>query len=1047
MNEARGSRLSMRGGAHAGRFAPANMKLLRTALLACTLSLGLRAADFPVPYNSETDSSSPMPAEDAAAKMTLPPGFKATVYAAEPDVQNPVGMAWDASGRLWIAENYTYAERTKRFDLALRDRVVVFEGEDEKGHFKKRTVFTDSVQMLTSVETGRGGVWLMCPPQLLFIPDANGDLVPDGPAQVMLDGFTVAEANYHNFANGLRWGPDGWLYGRCGHSCPGKIGVPGTPDEKRVPIKGGLWRFHPEKKIFEMLIHGTTNPWGHDWDENGECFFINTVTGHLWHLMPGAHLVDSSAMQIPGIYHALDTIADHYHFDRSKGTKQSAGMAANDLGGGHAHIGMMIYQGSAWPEKYRGELFTVNMHGRRINNDHLERLGCGYVGRHRPDFMLSPDPFFRGIDLSTGPDGNVYVIDWSDIGECHESNGVHRTSGRVFKVSYGKQPQKGLPPATGGIEYRTYSGPPLGAYDSSNEWYVRMERDEMGNLSEAAEMVNELLVKIPAPPTIHVLRALWIAKSAYSKGKLSEAVWRDVLSRALSHDNEHIRVWAIRLLTDFWPLDALVGPMPGAVYPADEETYAAFVRMAREDKSGLVRLVLASVLQRLPVEKREALALALVSHPEDATDRDLPGLIWFGLHPLATQHSKALVRIAAAAGWPDLWQWTSRRLMEIGGKDPELIAAREALLTQGCDPKVSQACREAILAGLAEGLKGVRQTEAPKSWAFFAKSFGAGQRVVIMELSAVFGDGRALDDLKATALDTKAELLARQAALKTLIEHKPPYLSDLCASLLDTRGLAAMAVRGLALSADAAVAHKIAQAYRRLQPSERADAMNTIVTSKALTLAMLENVGDSKGQIPRSEISTFQARQIRSLHSEEIDKKLAEKWGELRAESADKKQAISAWKQKLSPAVLAQANLGSGRALFQVCAACHMLYGEGGKIGPDLTGSGRANIDYLLENIVDPSGVVSAEYRMTIVTLKDGRVLTGMVRGRDERTLTLRQLTEETSLARTDIVKEEQVPVSMMPEGLLQALSETQVRDLLAYLMHPVQVPMPAAAQ
>src|SRR4051812_38043902 len=312
-------------------------------VLALVFTITAQAGDFPTPYNSEQSKDQPMPAEEAARTMKLPAGFRCTLFASEPEVQNPIAMAWDDRGRLWIAENNTYAERPKRFDLGLRDRVLILEDKDNDGRADKRTVFTDNVQMLTSVEIGRGGVWLMCPPQLLFIPDKNGDDVPDAEPQVVLDGFTVADSNYHNFANGLRWGPDGWLYGRCGHSCPGVIGVPGTPEDKRVPIKGGIWRFHPEKKIFETLIHGTTNPWGHDWDRDGELFFINTVTGHLWHMMPGAHLVDSSAVQLPGIYEALDTIADHYHFDISQGRKALSGPAASDFGGGHAHIGMMIY--------------------------------------------------------------------------------------------------------------------------------------------------------------------------------------------------------------------------------------------------------------------------------------------------------------------------------------------------------------------------------------------------------------------------------------------------------------------------------------------------------------------------------------------------------------------------------------------------------------------------------------------------------------------------------------------------------------------------------
>src|SRR5258708_15188116 len=152
------------------------------------IAMDLRAAEFPTPYNSEKDKSSPMPAIEAAAKLRLPPGFRATVFAAEPDVQNPIAMAWDARGRLWVAENYTYAERAKKFDLNLRDRILIFEDKDGDGRFDTRKVFTDEVQMLTSIEVGRGGVWVTCPPQVLFIPDRNGDDAADGAPDVGLDG-------------------------------------------------------------------------------------------------------------------------------------------------------------------------------------------------------------------------------------------------------------------------------------------------------------------------------------------------------------------------------------------------------------------------------------------------------------------------------------------------------------------------------------------------------------------------------------------------------------------------------------------------------------------------------------------------------------------------------------------------------------------------------------------------------------------------------------------------------------------------------------------
>ncbi|HKI17298.1 MAG TPA: PVC-type heme-binding CxxCH protein, partial [Isosphaeraceae bacterium] len=225
--------------------------------------------DFPPPRNSEPASTGPVPAAEAAKGFRVPEGFKVSVFAAEPDVQNPIAMAWDRRGRLWIAENYTYAEQARKFDLRLRDRVLVFEDNDADGHFDRRQVFTDDVQMLASVEIGFGGVWLLCPPRLLFVPDRNGDDVPDGPAEAVLDGFSVPSENYHTFANGLRWGPDGWLYGRCGASSPGQIGVPGTPEDLRVPVRGGLWRYDTRGKRFEALAHGTTNPWGHDWNALG----------------------------------------------------------------------------------------------------------------------------------------------------------------------------------------------------------------------------------------------------------------------------------------------------------------------------------------------------------------------------------------------------------------------------------------------------------------------------------------------------------------------------------------------------------------------------------------------------------------------------------------------------------------------------------------------------------------------------------------------------------------------------------------------------------
>ena len=169
-------------------------------------STATSAAPFPAPHDNQPESIPVLKPADALTKLHLPEGFKATLFAAEPEVRQPIAMCWDERGRLWIAENYTYSDGKERFDLNLRDRIIILEDADHDGKFDKRTVFTDEIQMLTSIERGFGGVWAVCPPNLVFIP-MDGDK-PAGPAQVVLDGFSTTAASRHTFANGLKWGPD-----------------------------------------------------------------------------------------------------------------------------------------------------------------------------------------------------------------------------------------------------------------------------------------------------------------------------------------------------------------------------------------------------------------------------------------------------------------------------------------------------------------------------------------------------------------------------------------------------------------------------------------------------------------------------------------------------------------------------------------------------------------------------------------------------------------------------------------------------------------------
>jgi len=1029
---------------------------MKKALLLLLVPFSLRASDFPVPYNSEPDQSGPMPAAEAAAKMRLPPGFKAAVFAAEPDVQNPIAMAWDARGRLWIAENYTYAESGKKFDLNLRDRILVFEDEDGDGHFDTRKVFTDELQMLTSIEVGHGGVWAMCPPRLLFIPDRNGDDVPDGAPEVVLDGLTGSPDMHHTFANGLRFGPDGWLYGRCGAS---SVGVPGTPDEQRIPMRGTIWRFQPQRKVVEALSSGTTNPWGHDWDEHGELFFINTVNGHLWHDFAGAHFVRPHTIDPnPRAYALIDQHADHWHFDTAGGWQKSRDGAANDLGGGHAHVGMMIYQGDNWPAAYRGRLFTLNLHGRRANQEILERRGRGYVGS----------------------DGGVFVLDWSDTGECHEYSGVHRTSGRIYKITYeGKESAAASAAATGASPVAPHAtggfgGAPKPARETravpfdlaklsaselvklhthANEWFARQARLELTaraesgrGLDHAAAQLRELFEK--RGDVVVKLRALW---TLYTIGALDEAFLR----AQLRHSDEHVRTWAIRFLTDNWPLDTVMSQRPfgkseiGNRKSEMEQslvtsaaTLKELVRVAKTDASGLVRLALASTLQRLPVSQRADLAAALLARTEDANDHNLPLLIWYGLIPVADADPAALAKLATKAELPMTRKLIARRLAEDIEKNPAPLNRLLQLTTSK-----PEAFQSDVLDGMADGLTGWRKAAKPAAWDMFAKKLenspNAGLRAQARDLSLLFGDGRALEAVKKVALDQAADLSARKAALQSLIDNRAPDLRGLCEQLLGEQFLNSVAARGLASFDDPAVGVKLVKAYRQFHPSERGQLLSALVSRPSFAQALLDAVAE--GKIPRADISAFHARQIRSLDDTRLNRKLAEVWGELRDSPTDKQQLIAKWKARLTPVALAKADRNQGRLAYNTaCASCHTLYGEGGKVGPDLTGGGRNNLDYLLENIVDPSAVVTADFRMSILDLKDGRVLNGLIAAQTERTLTVRTMTESLTVERGEIANIRESTLSLMPEGLLEGMAPEQARDLIAYLMHTSQVPIPS---
>jgi len=292
------------------------------------------------------------------------------------------------------------------------------------------------------------------------------------------------------------------------------------------------------------------------------------------------------------------------------------------------------------------------------------------------------------------------------------------------------------------------------------------------------------------------------------------------------------------------------------------------------------------------------------------------------------------------------------------------------------------------------------------------------------------------------ANDESASIDARRAALGSLVDSRADGLRELCLRLLKQRYLNEVAARGLASEVDDEVGQRLLASFRTFAPLDRPAVISLLASRKNWGIQLLKAVG--AGAIDRSEITPFQARQLSNFHDQQLDELIAEHWGQSRETDAQRSDQMQALRKLLTNYSPTDADREQGRALFDKnCAGCHTLYGEGGKLAPDLTGAGRGNLDYLLENIVDPSAVVTKEFRTTVALLVDGRVLTGLMTSRNEDVVTLATQEQTLRVPVEDIAELKQAAVSTMPDGLLSQLSDVQILNLFAYLQSTHQVAKP----
>jgi putative heme-binding domain-containing protein len=350
-----------------------------------------------------------------------------------------------------------------------------------------------------------------------------------------------------------------------------------------------------------------------------------------------------------------------------------------------------------------------------------------------------------------------------------------------------------------------------------------------------------------------------------------------------------------------------------------------------------------------------------------------------------------------------------------------------------------------ILRGMNASLKGKRDLPVPAGWdELYAKlktSPNEEVRQQAQALAATFGGGAVLDEMRQTLADAKATPDARKAALESLVAAKDAASLPVFLELIKQPGsLRAPAIRALAGFDDPRVAPALLGGYAAFDSAEKRDALNTLLARPSTARALLAAV-DAK-TVDRAAITAPLARQLQSFKDAEIDAWMTKNWGAVRTSSAEKQALIAKMKQFLTTDLILKADPSRGRAIFsQTCGVCHTLFGTGGKIGPELPGSFE-DVDYLLQNIVDPNAIIGKDYQQTFITLKDGQTVSGIVSGDDASTVTLKTLGDVLTLQRADIVETKVSEQSMMPEGLIATLDEESVRDLFVYLRQRKQVPL-----
>lgn len=951
--------------------------------------------------------------EEAVKRMKVPDGFRVKLVACEPEIRQPLSITFDARGRMWVIQYLQYPTpeglKPVEVDQYLRtkydrvpepppkgprgaDRITILEDPDENGRYRRAKDFVTGLNLATGMALGHGGVFVVQPPYLLFYPDRNGDDVPDGDPEVLLTGFGMEDS--HAFANSLQWGPDGWLYGAQGSTVTAKI--------RGIEFQQGIWRYHPLTREFELFSEGGGNTWGLDFDRHG-----NVIAGTNWggfamlHQVQGGYYVKGFSKHGP--LHNPYTFGyfDHVPYKNFKG--------------GHVTCGGIVYQGGAFPKEFDDQYIAGNLLSNVLYWHRLERKGSSFTARMGGDFLVANDTWFRPIDCLVGPDGAVYVADWYDKRANHVDpvDNWDKTNGRIYKVeAAAAKPQAGF-------DLAKLSGHQLvDLLKHRNVWFRREARRILAERRDAA-VIPELRKIIHEHTDGLALEALW---ALYVNGGFDDALALDLLD----HANEDVRAWTIRLLGD--------------AKKVSPEAQARLISAARSEPSPTVRSQLACTCKRLPGKDGLPVVSELLHRNEDLDDPHIPLLLWWAIEAKACSDRERVLEMFDSPGFWRLPLVKKHLIERIGrrylaeGSEPGL-AACQRLLTRA--PRFAEI--QQLLGGMEKALEGRRPDHVPAALAVALDALWDKypSDLTLVRFALRLGDERAYQRALQLAVDLRTPEAGRLGLIEVLGQSgKPDCVPVLLQVLRDSRkdSLRLAALNALQAYQDPSIPETFLALYPKWPGALRSRAQAILAARPDTALQLLRAV--DAGRVAPADVPLEQLQQILLHNREPLNGLVQKHWGKVGRQTAGEKIArIRAVEHMLNQGKGDPAN---GKALFQKnCATCHTLFGEGNKVGPDLTSADRRNRHLLVMNVVDPSAVIRPEYVAYNVETTDGRVLTGLVVDSSPQSVTLLDAkNERTVIGRGQIEKDGLRPsaASLMPEKVLDPLDEQQIRDLFSYV-------------